>query len=105
MEGATAVGDPIFVPTICVVEITYLVEKQRIGRGALAQLEEVLREPSSAFVPAPLTAEISFALKQVARDVVPDMPDRVIAATALTLILPLITRDTRIRALPIQTIW
>jgi PIN domain nuclease of toxin-antitoxin system len=33
------------------------------------------------------------------------LPDRVIAATALAWSLPLITRDGKIRATGIQTIW
>jgi predicted nucleic acid-binding protein len=38
--------------------------------------------------------------------VVPDMPDRIIAATALSLSLPLVTRDAKIQAVTtIQTIW
>ena len=36
---------------------------------------------------------------------VPDMPDRIIAATALSLGLPLVTRDGRIRDSGIRTIW
>ena len=45
-------------------------------------------------------------LHQIPRDVVPDMPDRIIAATAFYLKLPLVTRDMQIQALTtIQTIW
>jgi predicted nucleic acid-binding protein len=33
------------------------------------------------------------------------MPDRIIAATALNLGLPLVTRDRRLQAAGIQTIW
>jgi predicted nucleic acid-binding protein len=33
------------------------------------------------------------------------MPDRIIAATALTLGLPLVTRDGALRQLDIETIW
>ena len=33
------------------------------------------------------------------------MLDRVIAATALALTLPLVTRDGKIQALGLQTIW
>ncbi len=33
------------------------------------------------------------------------MPDRIIAATALHLGLPLVTRDHRIRASSVTTIW
>lgn len=35
----------------------------------------------------------------------PDMPDRIIAGTALHLKLPLITRDHKIQLSQIDTIW
>jgi predicted nucleic acid-binding protein len=105
MEQATAEGEPIFVPTICIVEVTYLIEKNRIDAQALARLERALREPGSAAEAVPLTAEIAFALSKIPRASVPDLPDRVIAATALALGLPLVTRDGEIQASGIETIW
>ena len=40
------------------------------------------------------------------RATVPEMPDRIIAATALHLNAPLITRDHKIQALQnVQTLW
>ncbi len=45
------------------------------------------------------------SLGQVNRDEVPDMPDRIIAATALVLGVPLLSRDRKIRASSVQTIW
>jgi predicted nucleic acid-binding protein len=53
----------------------------------------------------PVSDDVARALRQISREVVPDMPDRIIAATALYFHLPLITRDARIRAASIQTIW
>jgi len=41
----------------------------------------------------------------VPRAEVPDMPDRIIAATALHLGLPLISRDRKIQLAGLQTIW
>lgn len=38
-------------------------------------------------------------------DIVPDMPDGLIAATALHLQAPLLTRDNQIRLASLQTIW
>ena len=39
------------------------------------------------------------------RQDVPDMPDRIIAATALHLGVPLISRDGKIKASAVPTIW
>ncbi len=44
-------------------------------------------------------------MRHVPRSEVPDMPDRIIAATALYLKVPLISRDARIRAANLDTIW
>jgi predicted nucleic acid-binding protein len=49
---------------------------------------------------------IADALASIPRLVVPDMPDRIIAATALSLGLPLVTRDTEIlRLTNVTTVW
>jgi predicted nucleic acid-binding protein len=48
---------------------------------------------------------VADALARIPRDQVPDLPDRVIAAAALALGLPLVTRDAKIRSSAIQTIW
>lgn len=105
MERAAAEDEPIFVPTICIVEATYLREKNRITGEALARLSQALGFARSAFEAIPLTAEIAFVLSRIPRNSVPDLPDRVIAATALALGLPLVTRDGKIRASGIETIW
>lgn len=53
-----------------------------------------------------LNPAVAQAVKQIPRAVVADMPDRIIAATALSLGLPLVTADTEIRKLTnITTIW
>ena len=57
----------------------------------------------SALVPFDET--VAGYLHQVGRDQVPDMPDRIIAATALTLGAPLISRDRKIQVSSVTTIW
>ena len=53
----------------------------------------------------PLDFDVAIALQQIPSIAVPDMPDRINAATALHLNLPLVTRDRKIQAASISTIW
>jgi predicted nucleic acid-binding protein len=87
------------------VEATYLAEKGKIPHGDYDQLTDVFEVPDSNVVLCPLDLFVARAVARIPRSSVPDLPDRVIAATALALNLPLVTRDEKIRALPIQTIW
>jgi PIN domain nuclease of toxin-antitoxin system len=53
-----------------------------------------------------LTEDIAQTLQQIPRSTVADMPDRIIAANALHLNLPIVTKDRKIQALQsIKTIW
>jgi hypothetical protein len=44
-------------------------------------------------------------MRRVPREAVPDMPDRIVAATAVYFGVPVISRDGRIRASSVQTLW
>jgi predicted nucleic acid-binding protein len=48
---------------------------------------------------------VADALQLTDRSEVPDMPDRVIAATAAALGVPLVSRDAKISASAVQTLW
>jgi PIN domain nuclease of toxin-antitoxin system len=52
-----------------------------------------------------VTAEIIEALIDVPRSDIPDMPDRIVAATAVYFGVPTISRDGRIRVSKVQTVW
>lgn len=95
----------IFVPTICLVEIIYLQEKRRVPAELRAQLDAELQAGTSGLIMAALTPEVANAVARVPRSEVPDMPDRIVAATALHLGLPLISRDRAIQLSDVQTIW
>jgi PIN domain nuclease of toxin-antitoxin system len=45
------------------------------------------------------------AMLKVPRAEVPDMPDRIVAATGLHLGVPVISRDGRIRSSSVKTVW
>ena len=106
MNQAVANGNVIFLPTISLIEIVYLIEKGRLAALTLTYLTQYLKLPNSGFVAQDLTLEIAQTMQQISRSIVPDMPDRIIAATALHLGLPLVTKDSKIRHLNnVQTIW
>ena len=98
-------GDPVYVSAISVAEVTYLVEKGRLTQQQLQDLIAVLRRPDSGFRAISFDLAIAEVLPQIPRHAVPDMPDRIIAATARHLGLPLVTVDAEIRKAGIATIW
>ena len=111
-EGAAAQFDAcdrgeisIYVPTICVVEITYLQEKGRIRTDLKTQLDAELLAGHGGLVLFALTPGVADTVRYVPRSQVPDMPDRIIAATALHLGLPLLSRDQAIQSSGVRTIW
>jgi PIN domain nuclease of toxin-antitoxin system len=94
-EQAALSGEAVYVPAISIVEIAYLVEKGRFLEEDWNLLISVLDSPAHRLVVAPLDAGISVAVRHISRVLVPDMPDRIIAATAMDLNLPLVTRDAK----------
>jgi PIN domain nuclease of toxin-antitoxin system len=105
IDSGAARGEQIGVSSITLVEIVYLIEKGRIPVESLTALATVLGEARNVFVELPLDLRIARALTQVDVIKVPDMPDRIIAATALHLGVPVISRDAKIQASNIATIW
>lgn len=96
----------IFVSAITIVELIYLTEKGKIPPDVLDTLRDALDDPTTAFHLTETKREIADEVENIPRRTVPEMPDRIIAATALHLNLPLVTKDHKIQALQnIQTIW
>ena len=106
LEEAVRNGGTIFISSITIVEKIYLVEKGRLSQPMLERLLDELQMADSSFRTQSLTADIARSLADIPRATVPDMPDRIIAATALHLSLPLITSDDNIQNLTnVETIW
>lgn len=87
------------------MEIVYLVEKGRLPAVVIDRLTAALSDRDADFTIAPLDEAAALAVQRISRDIVPDMPDRIIAATALSLGFPLVTRDSAISKAGIATIW
>jgi PIN domain nuclease of toxin-antitoxin system len=105
IDQAAAAGRQIVVSSISLAEILYLIEKNRLPASAYADLKAAIADPDHAFKEAPLTLEIVDAMRQVPRADVPDMPDRIVAATGVYFGTPVISRDGRIRASNLKTVW
>jgi predicted nucleic acid-binding protein len=74
-----------------------LIERNKIPADVLIQLRTALDDPTTAFRLIELSREISEEVENFSRSTVPDMPDRIISATALHLNLPLISKDHKIQ--------
>jgi PIN domain nuclease of toxin-antitoxin system len=105
MREAVASGAGIFVASITLVELRYLIERGRLPEAVLDGVEAGLEGADAPLLLVPLGLEVTRALARIVREVVPDMPDRDIAATAAQLGLPLVTADYKIRASGIAVIW
>jgi PIN domain nuclease of toxin-antitoxin system len=105
LDQATIDGEIIHIPSVCLVELTYLAEKGRIPKAARERLVRALDDPATPCRLAPLNRSVADALELVSRNDVPDLPDRIVCATAVSLSVPLVTRDGKIRTSKVQTIW
>ena len=84
MENAIAAGFPVLVSSVSIVEIIYLVERQRLPATLPLQNHRRVSTPVVRACVGPLHPGNGRSDCQDARAIVPDMPDRMIAATAFT---------------------
>jgi PIN domain nuclease of toxin-antitoxin system len=106
IEQTIDISESAYLSAISIVELCYLIERDRLPVIVLERLLTAASQLDSGVVIVPLDRSISLAVRQIDRAVVPEMPDRIIAATALHLNCPLVTRDHKIQAFTgITTIW
>ncbi len=105
IEEAAAQGDQVAFSSITLAEIVYLSEKGRIDPTTLDRLLAVVDDEDAMLIEVPFDRQVVQAMRQVRRAQVPDLPDRIITATALHLDLPLLSRDRQIQLSSVQTIW
>lgn len=90
----------VWVPAIVLVEAVYVSEKKGIPPNPL--LAAVVGAPNYRI--DPLDGATLTAMLRVPRNVIKDMPDRIITATSLKLGLPLITADANVTASGLVTV-
>ncbi|HFD38586.1 MAG TPA: PIN domain-containing protein [Anaerolineae bacterium] len=105
IEDAAVAGEQIALSSTTLAEMVYLIEKDRIDAAALTRLAAALDEANAVLVDIPFDRHIARTMGRVARSQVPDLPDRIIAATALHLGVPVISRDRKIQASGLKAIW
>jgi predicted nucleic acid-binding protein len=99
MESGTVI---IYIPAIVLAEILYLSEKQRISTSVRSVKDYLTRFPDCREMPLNLT------VIQSATEItdIPELHDRLIAATARSLNRPLLTNDPVIQASTfVTTVW
>jgi PIN domain nuclease of toxin-antitoxin system len=104
-QAEAAESAAVCVSAISLVEVRYLVEKGTLSMDKWSDFLVAIRDSSLSLVVLPLEQLVACTIERIPRDSVPDMPDRIIAATALAHGLPLVTRDSKLRALQLPTIW
>jgi PIN domain nuclease of toxin-antitoxin system len=105
IEQIAAEGNQVAFSSITLAEIVYLSEKGRINSMTLDRLLIEVASDSALLVEIPFDRNIALTLRQVDRSQIPDLPDRIIAATGLYLNVPVISRDRRIQLSTMDTIW
>jgi PIN domain nuclease of toxin-antitoxin system len=105
IDSATGQGDQLAISAVSLIEIAYLEERARIPAGTLVAILALMDAPNAMLVEIPVDRQIMASLLCIPRGQVPDMSDRVIAATARHLSIPLVSRDRKIQASQAETLW
>lgn len=86
----------VLVPSMVLIETVFLMQRQRVKQAILDQLLFLSEEPDASICVVPLDMAAVHAATDCGPASVPELADRVIAATARALGLPLLTVDPAI---------
>ena len=105
IDKAAEEGLYVGVSAISLAEIVYLIEKNRIAPDTLKRLMDTFANPDEVLIEVPLDSCIVEFMLRIPRTEIPDLPDRIVAAAGLRFGVPVITRDAKIQAADLETIW
>lgn len=80
------------------LELDYLMAKGRVGAKLPRLLEEAASRKHSTLQILDITTAVYHAFQGVPRALIPELPDRILAATAMAHRLPIITVDRSLRS-------
>ncbi len=105
-QKASAGHSHVVIPSIVLVETIFLVQRERFDKKIVKTLLSLTENPDDGIYIYPLNKVVVQALSHFGPVAIPELADRIIAATALHLDLPLLTVDPSIRASKlIRTVW
>lgn len=105
MVGTEQAGDQIAISSLTLAEIVYLVEKGKIDNKAFERVLGALAQTNATLIEIAFDRHIAMTMCLIARSQVPDLPDRIVSATAYYLQVPVISRDRKISSSIVTTIW
>ena len=104
--AADAGRETVLIPTIVLVELVYLSEHGIIPGLLVDDLLSDLGRGAENYRVAPLDLEVVNRLRDVPATSVPELPDRIIAATAKATRSRLLSRDEALgKAVGVQVVW
>jgi PIN domain nuclease of toxin-antitoxin system len=105
INTAETEGNQIAISSVSLAEVVYLTEKGRIPAETFQQILVLMDLPASTWLEIAFDRKIADAMRSIDRLKIPDLHDRMIAATTLQQDVPLISRDAKIQVSGITTIW
>ena len=96
----------VVVPSIVLVETIFLAQRMRVEEDITKILLALTEDPADGIYIYPLDKAVVQALSHFGPVAIPELADRIIAATALCLDLPLLTIDSTIQESSlVKTVW
>jgi PIN domain nuclease of toxin-antitoxin system len=82
INATVADGDHIGVSAVSIAETVYLTETGRIPATAFTDVQATVADPKAVLRDVPVDQDVDMNIAAIPREDVPDLPDRIIAATA-----------------------
>ncbi len=105
-QKAKAGHGHVVIPSIVVVETIFLVQRERFDEEVVKTLLTLTENSGDGIYIYPLNKAVVQALDHFGPAAIPELVDRIIAATAIHLDLPLLSIDASIQASKlVKTVW